>query len=745
MRLEDELRRALRDGVSRVDSSEEAWRSIERRLERRAPASRRSRLSAIALALTLSSASLVALWLGFRPGSADRSGDEGTREPIELQPRVTAVVHVGPYPQDVAVGEGAVWVAVPAQQPEQDNLIVRIDPATNEVVARIPVEDYVEELAAGAGGVWGAGIEWMANDPTFHVVRIDPATNEVIARIPDFSGPLAVGYGALWGVDRAGARAGPDGSSLLRVDPATNQIVARIPLGVAAWDIEFGEGYVWVLPMEPQPGEGDLLQLDPATNEVVARIEIPFPDIGYPPTVYAPALGDGSAWVPVCCPDNKLLLFRIDVGTSGVVGEPITLPGGAPFAVAEGHVWVIEERGAMHGLNVATLEVDESVSGFDWPAGGFPDPSTELDPDELAAWVVNSDQDSVTRIDLAAPGTPSPDLTLTSAPPEGTLLLQVADRVEVVASDGTRRVLGDGLIALDLSPDGSLALVSTRPGGDGAGAQLLTVDLASGARSTIATTGATPYPARWSPDGSKIAYRGDEVLCLVEAQGATPTCMPDLGRVYWFDWAPDSRRLVLGLPPPEPLGVLDVVSGQVTPLVPSNDEQVLSALEQVGFGRATRVQFESPRWSSSGTYIATLAMVFETVGGQEGNLVLVFDTDGNLVARGRLGGEYSNARGWSPTADVFTYGWGGGSYEIVEARVLDPVSSEDQAVFSTEDVARGTVRGLAWSPSGRWMAVVTVTATESTYSLRISFVDAASLQTVGAIDFPDVTLADWAA
>jgi DNA-binding beta-propeller fold protein YncE len=281
---------------------------------------------------------------------------------------------------------------------------VRIDPLTNEVVARIPVEDYIEELAAGAGGVWGAAIQGTGPAHlTFSVDRIDPVTNEVVARIPDVSGPLAVGEGALWAVDRAGARAGPEGSTLLRIDPATNEVVAEIPLGVAVWDLEFGEGYVWVLSMEPDPGEGDILQIDPATNEVVARIEIPLPDTGYPPTVFAPALGEGSAWVPVCCPDNELTLVRVDVDTGTIVGEPITVPGGPPFAVAAGHVWFIEERGALYGLNVTTLEVDEAVSGFDWPAGGFPDPSTELDPSQLAVWVVNADQDSVTRIDLAAP------------------------------------------------------------------------------------------------------------------------------------------------------------------------------------------------------------------------------------------------------------------------------------------------------------------------------------------------------
>jgi hypothetical protein len=604
------------------------------------------------------------------------------------------------------------------------------------------MESYIEELTAGEGGVWGAGIQFDGPGVSFFVDRIDPATNEVVARIPDVSGPLAIGEGALWAVDRAGARAGPEGSSLLRIDPTTNEVVARIALGVAVWDIEFGEGYVWVLPLEPGAGEGDILQVDPSTNEVMARIEIPLPDTGYPPTVYAPAVGEGSAWIPVCCEDNELMLVRVDVGTSQIVGEPIRLPGGAPFAVAAGHVWLVEEGGALHGLNVVTLEVDEEISGFDWPAGGFPDPSTELDFGQLAVWVVNANQGSLTRIDLAT-GTPSAEPTMISAPPEGRLLLQVDDRVEVLDADGTRRVLGDELFALDLSPEGSMALVATHPESEGVGAELMSVDLASGEHSTIATTRAAPYPARWSPDGSKIAYREDDVLCLVPADGASPTCMPDLGRVYWFDWAPDSQRIVVGLPPPEPLTVLDIVSGRATPVVASNDPRVLSALEEAGFGQAIRVQFESPKWSSSGRYIATLAMVFDTVGGREGNLVLVFDAEGNLVAQGKPMGEYSDARSWSPTLDVFAYGWGGAPYETVEARTLDPASAEDVAVFSTGDIARGTVRELAWSPSGRWLGVAAITVKEGTYALTLSFVDSTTLETVGAIEFLDVSLTDW--
>jgi predicted DNA-binding transcriptional regulator AlpA len=251
-----------------------------------------------------------------------------------------------------------------------------------------------------------------AANPVLSIVRIDPDTNEIVATIQDVSGPLAVGGGALWAVDRAGARAGPGGSTLLRIDPGTNQVAARIPLGVALWDIEVGEGYVWVLTFEPDQGEGDILQVDPRTNEVVARIDMPIPG-----SVFAPALGEGSAWVPVCCVDNELNLVRVDVSSGQVVGEPTNVTqSGAPVAVAAGHVWMVAEDGALHGLNVATSEVDETVSGFGWPAGTFPNPPAEFDDNRLAVWVANY-RESVTKIDLAASSTTDP-LVIEIAPSE---------------------------------------------------------------------------------------------------------------------------------------------------------------------------------------------------------------------------------------------------------------------------------------------------------------------------------------
>jgi len=128
---------------------------------------------------------------------------------------------------------------------------------------------------------------------------------------------------------------------------------------------------------------------------------------------------------------------------------------------------------------------------------------------------------------------------------------------------------------------------------------------------------------------------------------------------------------------------------------------VLAALADAGLASVTGVQFQGPLWSPSGRYVAALAMV-GTDEGHAGNVVLILDLGGNVVARGVPFGEFSDARGWSPSGDLFAYASGEPPYRIVDLHVLDVSTGEDRVIASTDDVGRGTIRSLAWSPSGRW-------------------------------------------
>src|SRR5215211_658047 len=143
--------------------------------------------------------------------------------------RQTPTIALPAPPTRLAAAEDAVWVLTPA-----DNRVVRIDPATNQVVATIGVGRAPSGLAVGAGGVW------VSRRSDGAVVRIDPATNRVVATIPvgRAQGALTVADGVVW-------VALPE-HGLGRIDPAGNRsTVVRAP-GCCAGELAAGEGALWV-------------------------------------------------------------------------------------------------------------------------------------------------------------------------------------------------------------------------------------------------------------------------------------------------------------------------------------------------------------------------------------------------------------------------------------------------------------------------------------------------------------------
>src|SRR5262249_50588450 len=96
---------------------------------------------------------------------------------------------------------------------------VAIDPATNRIVADVPVGGQPPAIAAGRGGVWVA----TADDGT--VQRIDPSTMRVVRTLatPPRASGLALGLGYVWA-------SAPHGRTLYRIDPGQNHVSATIPL-----------------------------------------------------------------------------------------------------------------------------------------------------------------------------------------------------------------------------------------------------------------------------------------------------------------------------------------------------------------------------------------------------------------------------------------------------------------------------------------------------------------------------------
>ena len=238
-------------------------------------------------------------------------------------PRITAEI---PVPRDtynlgVAVGAGSAWVGLEPKEGNGEGSVIRIDLATNERVAEIPVAEAPsrKRIAATADAVWVGSTSMLE--------RIDPATNTIVATvaIPDRSiSAIAVDDAAVWAVtiDRSAQ------GFLVRADPATNKIVAEVPLGpqIAGYEdeVELGAGSVWVLGVrwfEREDAEfgSDLIRIDPATNTIAARIPVGgfnmavgtdevwvrFPADGIFDAVYAGERGERWVWTRVDVQTNE--------------------------------------------------------------------------------------------------------------------------------------------------------------------------------------------------------------------------------------------------------------------------------------------------------------------------------------------------------------------------------------------------------------------------------------------------------
>jgi YVTN family beta-propeller protein len=159
---------------------------------------------------------------------------------------------------------------------------LRIDPRAGRVIKRISVTAESDEglIAAGEGGVW---ILSSLNSDHDALIRIDPATNKVGARVlvPVGSTAAAVGFGSVW-VTTAG------GSSVERVDPSTGKVAATIRVHAAPRFLATGEGAVWVL----NQSDGSVSRIDPHTSQVTATIPVNVPGEGG-----CIAAGEGGVWV----------------------------------------------------------------------------------------------------------------------------------------------------------------------------------------------------------------------------------------------------------------------------------------------------------------------------------------------------------------------------------------------------------------------------------------------------------------
>jgi streptogramin lyase len=320
---------------------------------------------------------------------------------------VAAVIPVGQFPSEIAMGEGAVWVTVNGADPPERWFVARIDPATNAVTDEIEVNEVVD-VAVGGGAVWGLG-----RDPGIGpaVFRIDPVRREVAATIPlgcgrCFPTQLVASDGAVW---LTASMDYPDSGEIFRIDPATNQVSARLSLPGDPRDLVVGEGSLWVYSLTHFAGGGvsggTIYRVDPETAQVSATLlpgEVPpASGINTPPVL---ALGHGFVWTSrhgggrFDFGGTRVDIVRIDPQTNRVVGEPVRLDTlFLPFSTEAGSVWFRggyeDARPTISRLDPLTLQIQDVLPLEDVVLDGAVDPGGQV------MWLSNYKR-SVTRIDL---------------------------------------------------------------------------------------------------------------------------------------------------------------------------------------------------------------------------------------------------------------------------------------------------------------------------------------------------------
>jgi virginiamycin B lyase len=221
-----------------------------------------------------------------------------------IKPSVT--IKIGGTADWVLVTENAVWVA--STKPYN---IVRIDPATNKIVARVAISgEACSGLAFGFESVW---VPICGNKPA--LVRIDAAKNTISATLPIApagpEGGVTAGGDSVWMVS-------DNNGTLFRVDPSTDSVRQTVLIPPGSFNPVFSGGTVWITGME----SNILTAVDATSGKVLESIPV-----GSKPRFLA--AGAGSIWtlnqgdgtVSRVDERSRTLVATIQAGIPGTGGD----------------------------------------------------------------------------------------------------------------------------------------------------------------------------------------------------------------------------------------------------------------------------------------------------------------------------------------------------------------------------------------------------------------------------------------
>lgn len=260
------------------------------------------------------------VWIGHDDGTVAR-----------IDPATNAVVATiqvtDPTPDaflDMLIAFDAVWATMPQAQS-----LARIGIMSNVVAEIIEPDTEPVKLAAGAGSVWASAFFQS------EVLRIDPATNAVVARVEVPSAlAIAADDTAVWT---------SAGEAVARIDPLTNQVVATIGVSGKVRQVMVTDGAVWVMLGDAdEQGNGLLDRIDPERDEVIATLAMPR-GVG----LWISASED-AVWIVTAegavrsgPPDpSTAMVWRLDPASNAFTAG-LAVPGGGSVAASGQDIWVV--------------------------------------------------------------------------------------------------------------------------------------------------------------------------------------------------------------------------------------------------------------------------------------------------------------------------------------------------------------------------------------------------------------------
>jgi streptogramin lyase len=258
-----------------------------------------------------------------------------------------------PYIYGIAADDTAVWVHNAAQ-----GTVVRVDPASNKVVATIPVGHGLGDVVLEAGFVW------VSNHDDSTISKIDPLTDQVVDTIalPPPTGFLGVSPGAVWVASHE------NGGTLRKIDARTDQVVATIFTNYGPSWTAYATGALWICNRDA--ALAGVTRVDPASSNVLTDVDISTGKL-YP--CDGIAVADDGVWAELLDDSDNydVGLVRIDPATNGVINTILLPPSPATSALAAHgqEVWTAKQDLGLFRISAKThqavgfLSVPDGVAG----------------------------------------------------------------------------------------------------------------------------------------------------------------------------------------------------------------------------------------------------------------------------------------------------------------------------------------------------------------------------------------------